>query len=434
MAHGQLKGQYAMVEASVKAAYARAEARSSYSKSLYARARWLERKCVINTVNTFAVSPVFSHLLEVGFKTIPNGDQYDYFLQLFELFGQVYPTSVTIGGQLETEREIISKETHYKIKSTLDAEMFAAINGKTASGSVSLGINAATGKEITNADYRESYRYTAVGGDEGKKSEPHEWLPWVNNTDMWRDIELGGLVEIQKLFSAAEKKLFDEMLKRTQEASWPVVGPVANPQWPARQVRPYFPMESGVTLRSMYATPAGQTPSDRYDWDRAGDYLKAANGGLDPRQMDQNPHDVQNGVQSADASGTRLTWPSQPARASGETYQAYAPAPLRAPRADGGNAQQSNLLWRFAFSGELLDGEPLLYLYTEEGDTRMVLCGFDAGPVKFASLLPMQYGLFAGTASTKWVLRPSGALRPRETPPAAVSEQPPAQKGMVQTV
>lgn len=226
------------------------------------------------------------------------------------------------------------------------------------------------------------------------------------------------------------------MLKQTQRDSWPVtwpvVGAVKNPQLPAQeQLRPYFPMGSGVTLRSMYARSAKPTPSGPHSWDTDGDYLKTAAGpppnrGFDPHPQDLKPPAVQSRGVLGQLAAADTSW-----RVSGETYTAYAPAPLRAPRADGGNPQLSNLLWRFKFSGECLNGEPLLYLFTQ--DEKMVLCGFDGGPAKFASLIPKENGVVEGTAATKWLLRPAMPSGRAKLPPAA-NQQPPPQKGMVQTV
>jgi hypothetical protein len=409
VAEGELKGQYAMVEASVKAAFSYSAAKSSYSKCLYARARWFEPKCVVVTDSVFGLSPVFQHLLNVGFQKIKQEDRYDYFHQLFQLFGQVYPTSVTIGGRLEMERDIVSTETSDTIKKALDVSMAAKVTGRTASGSLSAGVEAGTGVKMTDANFIDVHMFAAVGGDKGLKAEPSRWLPTVNDIDKWEVIERGGFAQIQDRFEKKEKDLFNEMLNKTQVASWPIVGPVKNRRFPPLgQLRPYFPMGSAVTLRSMHTSPAGgQTPLAKYDWMHSGDYLKAADGGL--KGIDGNPLERAGGVPSRGPSGEYAA-PDTSWRASGETYQAYAPAPLRVAIVDGGSPEPSNLLWRFKFSGECLNDEPLLYLFTQ--DEKMVLCGFDAGPVKFASLVSVvpkkeQHGLVAGTAATKWLLQPA---------------------------
>lgn len=444
IANASLAANYAFCSGSVKAAYKSQTLNSQYSKTVITRARWLVPRAELVMGNCLRVAPIFQHLVDVMLGNgmiapelkVAKEDCFDFLDQLLDQFGHVFPRYVWLGGLLEIEQELVSRETLSAddIAKSLDTAVSIAANPPPpgtpppTGGSLIVGY-ASDGTGIrTQANCFQNLHIRPIGGDRDG-SDPAKWRLATKDPNNWRVIRREGILPVTSLLSDAERDAINRIVQARLRRAWTAAGvaelvaadgdafqvPGLDPPTdfagdvnsaagyapPAQPLLPYFPAGTTVTLRNQYWSAQLQD-----------EYLRARN------DVDATPHADARTDSNQDFKGLTVQ-PGDPLRVQGQFYTDCQPAPLRAPHSAGTDPKGENLEWTIVYTGRQLSSEevnvkqPIFWLVTQDG--KWALSGFkhmtgptDASALTFASLFPYENAkAMRGDSPATWVLRPA---------------------------
>lgn len=168
------------------------QASSETHKRLYMTGMYNYTQAQLTLSECTAASPAFVSAIDAALAH-PEAERYRALEQVFEMFGQVVPRTVTLGGQLffTSERETSGRLDEEQVKTTVAAAVEAKYQG--IGGGASASFQDGSGTKIGAQEIAESVSFTCVGGDTTLASNPKDWASTVKNPNSWAIIERKGL-------------------------------------------------------------------------------------------------------------------------------------------------------------------------------------------------------------------------------------------------
>ena len=163
------------MEASLKVQATIDKQSSQYAKRVYSHARFRRDKARLVLENCLSLAPEFEYILGVAFEKFKGKDVelFDALEQIFDEFGHYVPSTVTLGGVMYFETDIVSIEgqTTDRIQESLkSAVKFKA--GDTASGAIEVGYDNDTYTKLNAEQFSRKYQMATKGGDDALNGQP----------------------------------------------------------------------------------------------------------------------------------------------------------------------------------------------------------------------------------------------------------------------
>lgn len=380
------------LEASLKVQYTADQQTAAYSKRVYGRACSRRDKARLVLQNCLSPAPEFEYILETAFKKFKADDAlFDALEQIFDEFGHYVPATVTLGGVMYFEIDVVSLEgqTTQQIKESLSSTIKFKF-GEKAKGETTVGYDKDTYSKITASSYSDRHMTSTKGGNDQLNGEPFLWKATVDDPRTWKVIAREGVTPIARILQRSRLDLYNQLeaaAQRKRMAAWGVTDPALLPSgWDF----PPFPAGHLLTLCNM----DGRERKD----DRS--FLVARNG------CDDVPDAVALS-EGKDIRGNSLP-PSSLLREQDYYYPNCQKAPLRSTNyAFGDDPKQNDLLWTFeCVWKDSADREPRFWIVSS--DRQWVLSAFSVlNYAAFASLYPYAEEVKRRNQTTpaQWMLR-----------------------------
>ena len=355
-------------------------------------------------------------------KALGNGDEAHAFLALLEIveqFGHAVPQNLVLGGLFvfENTKNVKSwdknQETEWKSKIEVSFKS-AATSASGATTPPAAHGEASTSYDDDNKDWSskdqlaEHMRAYPVGGNMNER-DPAAWRATIVNPEDWRVIvRESGLLSVFEFLPPDLKTSVDRVWESGRKAAWGFDAARKFNKLPEAldYSVPLFWTSAGVKQVTMLH-PASKL------------VLQAKNG---VAPIPAHAPEIVPARTRTDRLRRRppVSVPEQrfeivpleaaaPGRSTGNHWTHCDPAPLGLPDYKAADAQDSEALWRFEFSGDLTqDGDPLYWIVSQDGAWKLAAFDDQRNKKLWAKLWPRPGAdALPGSSVAAWVAYPA---------------------------
>jgi hypothetical protein len=218
---------YAFVSASVEMAHSTLNSTSTETQTAYTMGAWNLPQVVVNIEpEDVSLTPDFLNAVAAALKLDPGNDPildkiknqekrmpaYKALTKIFEEFGHLWPSEVTLGGQLSLSdtTQVSAKNTEKMVKDSMVAAV--SVNVGKFSGSVGHKSADSTDDKTTDVDKQQSKNFSATGGNTLLAQEPGKWVSTVAPFNSWGTIKMAKLVPIYTLLPDDDIRVIESII------------------------------------------------------------------------------------------------------------------------------------------------------------------------------------------------------------------------------
>jgi Fungal MACPF-like domain len=191
-------------------------------------------------------------------------DQLTALEEVFTDYGQMVPTTITLGGQLyfQFTRSVTGSVSDSDVSETVTAAVGAKYDG--IGGGVSGSFKDGSGTETTAQQIVQSSTFTCIGGDVTLLSEPQQWAKSVDDPNTWAVIGRAGMDALVNLLDDNRKNSVLAVWQAGLKQAWGGFDPPADYILPDFDGKPFTVATCPAGGRSTPVYPARSKPaSDR---------------------------------------------------------------------------------------------------------------------------------------------------------------------------